>query len=65
VNALKIAVIVVGSLTVLTACTLLLPTEELIKPCVSDDECDEGFECLENACLPLDEGDVADEGVSG
>ena len=42
-----------------SSCTLLLPTEELIVPCVVDDDCleavGEGFECLENACLPIDE----------
>ena len=37
-------------------CTLLLPTEELIVPCVADDDCAAGFECLENACLPIDDG---------
>jgi hypothetical protein len=37
-------------------CTLLLPTEELIKPCVDNGDCDEGFACEDNACLPLDDG---------
>ena len=36
-------------------CTLLLPTDELIKACVVDEDCDKGFECKENACLPIDE----------
>jgi hypothetical protein len=60
---LVVTVSAVAALATLTACTLLLPTEELITPCVSDEECEAGFECLENACLPLDEGDEA--GASG
>ena len=60
---MKLVVVVLAALGALTACTLLLPTEELIKPCVADEECEPGFECLENACLPLDEGDEA--GASG
>ena len=60
---IKWTVVVVVMGVALTACTLLLPTEELITPCVSDEECEAGFECLENACLPLDEGDEA--GASG
>jgi hypothetical protein len=36
-------------------CTLLLPTDELIVNCVESVDCDEGFECQDNACLPLDE----------
>lgn len=60
---IKLSLVVTAALVALTACTLLLPTEELIKPCVADEECDPGFECLENACLPLDEGDEA--GASG
>jgi hypothetical protein len=44
------------------ACTLLLPTDDLIKPCVDSSECDEGFECEENACLPVDGNDDGDAG---
>ena len=62
-NTIKWTVVIAAALVALTACTLLLPTEELITPCVSDEECEAGFECLENACLPLDEGDEA--GASG
>lgn len=47
-------------------CTLVLDTESLITPCTVDQECDdalgEGFECRENACLPVDEVDDAAEG---
>lgn len=52
VAKLAFAVVVIATFT---ACTLLLPTEELITPCVSDEDCGAGFECLDNACLPLDE----------
>lgn len=62
-NAMLLAVLV-AAVASFAACTLLLPTEELITPCVSDEECDEGFECLDNACLPLDEDAQADQ-VSG
>ena len=59
---MKLFIAMVGALVALCGgCTLLLPTEELIVPCVADDDCEAGFECLENACLPLDDG----EAVSG
>jgi hypothetical protein len=54
--------LVVALLACLGACTLLLPTEKLIDPCVADEDCAEGFECLENACLPFDD---AAGGTSG
>lgn len=60
VNVAKLLFTVVVIAT-LTACTLLLPTEELITPCVSDEDCGAGFECLDNACLPLDEGEEANQ----
>jgi hypothetical protein len=37
------------------ACTLILNTKDVIKSCTSNAECDDDFECLENACLPIDE----------
>ncbi len=46
---------------VFTGCTLLLPTQELIVPCVEQADCDDGFVCEDNACLPEDE----DPGQSG
>ncbi|MDP2339381.1 MAG: hypothetical protein Q8O67_00375 [Deltaproteobacteria bacterium] len=39
-------------------CTLLLPTGELIKPCVEQADCDDGFLCEDEACLPEDEGEA-------
>jgi hypothetical protein len=48
------------ALAVTSACTLILPTEDLIKPCKESAECDEGFECQENACLPIDEEAAAE-----
>lgn len=50
---LVLTVIAVAALA--SSCTLLLPTEQLITPCVVNDDCGDGFECLENACLPIDE----------
>ena len=44
-----------ATLALASGCTLLLPTEQLITPCVVNDDCGDGFECLENACLPIDE----------
>lgn len=48
-------------------CTLLLATDELIVPCTSSAECDEGLECRENACLPVDEdeSDTEPDGDGG
>lgn len=46
---------------VLSGCTLLLPTQDLIKDCIEQADCDEGFVCEDNACLPEDE----DPGQSG
>ena len=47
-------------------CTLILDTEALITPCTVDQECDdalgEGYQCEENACLPVD---VVDDGSEG
>ncbi len=45
-------VLVVGS-----GCTLLLPTNELIQDCVEQADCEDGFVCEENACLPEDQDD--------
>lgn len=50
--------LVMGALAALAAgCTLLLPTEDLIVPCVADEDCEAGFECLQSACLPIDDGE--------
>ena len=46
----------------LAGCTLLLPTGELIKPCVEQAECDEGFVCQDEACLPEDQGEAGSSG---
>jgi hypothetical protein len=46
----------------LGGCTLLLPTGDLIKPCVEQAECDDGFVCQDEACLPEDD---AEAGASG
>ena len=43
-------------------CTLLLATDQIIKPCQADDACADGFSCQANACLPDDPGDAAGEG---
>jgi hypothetical protein len=45
-----------------SSCTLLLPTDQLIKPCTSNADCDKGFVCQENACLPADTGEGEGEG---
>jgi hypothetical protein len=49
------------AIAVLGGCTLLLPTDELIQPCTANEDCDEGFECQENACLPIDEEDTSED----
>lgn len=49
------AVLLVGVIAIGASCTLLLPTQDLIKDCKAADECDDGFECKDNACLPVDE----------
>ncbi len=46
----------------LGGCTLLLPTNELITPCTVQDDCEDGFVCEDNACLPED---VDDGNASG
>ncbi len=48
--------VLVAVVAALGSCTLLLPTGELIKPCVEQAECDDGFICQDEACLPEDEG---------
>jgi hypothetical protein len=57
---MKKLLVILAALAAVSGCTLLLPTEELIVPCVVDQDCidaglEEGFECLDNACLPIDE----------
>lgn len=44
------------TVALLAGCTLLLPTQDLIVPCVEQADCDEGFICDDQACLPEDEG---------
>jgi len=56
-------VVVSLALTALSACTLLLPTDQIIQPCTASDECLEGFICEENACLPIDEAAEIDSGA--
>lgn len=56
---MKIVVAILALTVIAAGCTLLLPTEQLIIPCVADEDCEAGFECLENACLPLDDGESA------
>jgi len=51
-TALIAVVVVAGS-----ACTLLLPTNELITPCTEQEQCEDGFVCEDNACLPIDTDD--------
>lgn len=52
VSGLVALIVVAGS-----ACTLLLPTNELITPCTEQAQCEEGFVCEDNACLPVDQDD--------
>jgi hypothetical protein len=49
-----IAAVVAG----LSGCTLVLQTDQLIKPCSSPADCDKGFICQENSCLPADDADA-------
>lgn len=49
------------AVAILSGCTLLLDTQGLITPCVEQADCEDGFVCDENACLPEDE----DPGASG
>lgn len=51
-----------GIAAVVGGCTLLLPTAELIKPCVEQADCDDGFICQDEACLPEDEGVAGESG---
>ena len=44
-----------------SSCTLLLPTNTLIKPCTEAGACDDGFVCEQNACLPEDEDDSGND----
>lgn len=48
------------------SCTLILDTEAIITACTVDQECDDelgpGYQCEENACLPVDEIDGTGEG---
>ena len=56
-------VVVAGALALTGACTLLLPTDQIIQPCTSGTECKAGFACQDNACLPIDgEGEGEGEG---
>lgn len=59
-NRIALVVGAVVAALAVPACTLLLPTDQLIVPCQSQADCDEnagpGFLCEDNACLPEDEG---------
>jgi hypothetical protein len=54
-----LAAAAVAAVSIIGACTLLLPTDTLIVPCQSQADCDEkvgdGFVCDSNACLPEDD----------
>jgi hypothetical protein len=52
----------IAAILALSSCTLLLPTEEIIQPCTVDEDCAEGFECEDQACLPVDENDDTGDG---
>ena len=56
---LALATLILG--VVGAGCTLLLPTNELITPCTAQADCEDGFVCEDNACLPED---VDDSGSS-
>jgi hypothetical protein len=49
--------VAVAVAAVVSGCTLLLPTNELITPCTVQDDCEAGFICEDNACLPEDVDD--------
>jgi hypothetical protein len=51
---IRLAVVALA-LAALSGCTLLLPTQDLIQPCVAQEDCADGFLCEDNACLPEDE----------
>lgn len=57
-----IRLIALASLASLAGCTLLLPTNELITPCTVQEDCEAGFVCENQACLPED---VDDGNASG
>lgn len=42
-----------------SGCTLILNTEDLITDCTAQEDCEEGFVCEDNACLPEDTDDSA------
>jgi len=56
-----IALSSLATVALLAGCTLLLPTQDLIVPCVEQADCDEGFVCEDQACLPEDD----EAGASG
>jgi hypothetical protein len=57
-----IRLIALASLASLAGCTLLLPTNELITPCTVQEDCEAGFVCETQACVPED---VDDGNASG
>jgi hypothetical protein len=57
-SLLPTAVVVVA---LAAACTVLLPTEELLTFCVRPEECPSGLSCSGGVCLP--DGPMADAGV--
>lgn len=48
------------AVTLATGCTLILDTSEIIAPCAAEDDCDKGFSCVDNACLPDDDEDPSE-----
>lgn len=50
------------AMAALSGCTLLLPTNELITPCTEQADCESGFVCEDNACLPEDTEDGSASG---
>ncbi len=60
----RVAAVAAAVIAAAGGCTLLLPTDELITPCTVQQDCDDalgaGFECKENACLPVDQNDGAE-----
>jgi hypothetical protein len=64
----RVSVVVLAGLAAVAlgaSCTLILDTEGLIKNCVSQDDCDPGFVCERDACLPEDDGSGGGEEETG
>jgi hypothetical protein len=57
-NRVIIAGLLMCSVVLNGACTLLLPTDQLVQECTVPEDCGEGFVCDQNACLPEDTEDT-------